>query len=115
MFENQWERHELVGIREFFRYPPVQNVKLDFLTLFPHREDLSGTFLPISGSRFSSKALISEAKFRIIQKLTSGLTFSPQIRFTCLFPSISGIIALAVKSWKVNSPKSGISSLRTGT
>ena len=50
-----------------------------------------------------------------IQKPTSGLTFSPQIRLTCLFPSISGIIALAVKSWKVNSPKSGISSLRTGT
>ena len=45
MFENQWERHRYWLIPEFIRYPPVQ---VDFLTLFPHREGLSGMFPLIS-------------------------------------------------------------------
>ena len=39
MFEIYWKRHELVGTREFDRYPPGRSV--DFQALFPHRKGRS--------------------------------------------------------------------------
>ena len=51
MFEN---RHELVGTREFIRYPSVQDDPMDFQTLIPHRKGRSGTYPPNSAIEFSS-------------------------------------------------------------
>ena len=49
--EKYWKRHVFIRqvfIREFIRYSPVHSVAVDFQTVFPHREGLSGTFPPIS-------------------------------------------------------------------
>ena len=66
MFENQWERHELAGAREFIGYPPVQVVQVDFQTQLPYLEGLPRTFPAISGSYLDLLDLTNESPIRIV-------------------------------------------------
>ena len=47
--------NEVLGTREFIRYPSVRVVPVDFQTLFSHREGLSGTVPPISDFRYVAR------------------------------------------------------------